>query len=177
MEVGPCFGLRNRHMMPMSEGKVEIINPPNAVKAKVRVGGPGAVDAAALDKAEKAIAAMGDQYLDWVQDDLQRMDEAYTELAATGGGDSSVLEKVFQVAHDMKGQGGSFGFDLVTAIGNQLCRMIEKIDTVGEPEIEAIHVHIEAMKLVVAQKMKGDGGKAGDQIVIGLQKVMEKVLS
>ena len=39
----------------MSEEKVEIINPPNAVKAKVRVGGPGAVDASALEKAEQVI--------------------------------------------------------------------------------------------------------------------------
>jgi len=163
--------------MAMAEQKVEIINPPNAVKAKVRVGGPGAVDTAALEKAEQAIAAMGDQYLDWVQDDLEKIDAAYKDLAASGGGDPDTLERVFQVAHDMKGQGGSFGFDLVTAIGNQLCRMIEKLDTVGPAEIDAIRVHIDAMKLVIAQKMRGDGGKVGDQILIGLEKVMQKVLS
>ena len=43
----------------MSEDKVEIINPPNTVKAKVRVGGPGAVDTSTLEKAEEAIASMG----------------------------------------------------------------------------------------------------------------------
>jgi hypothetical protein len=32
----------------MSDEKVQIINPPNAVKAKVKVGGPGAVDVATL---------------------------------------------------------------------------------------------------------------------------------
>lgn len=160
----------------MSDDKVEIINPPNTVKSKVRVGGPGAVDASTIDRAEEAIAGMADQYLEWVQEDLKRLDEAFTALAAASGDRAEEVDGVFQVAHDMKGQGGSFGYDLVTAIGNQLCRLIEKLETVGEPEVNAIRVHIDAMKLVIAQKMKGNGGKAGDQIMFGLEKIMEKLL-
>jgi len=160
----------------MSDEKVEIINPPNTVKTKVRVGGPGAVDASTLDRAEQAITNMADQYLDWVQEDIKRIDVAFAALAAARGEREKELDDVFQVAHDMKGQGGSFGYDLVTAIGNQLCRLIEKLEHVGDAEVNAIKVHIDAMKLVVAQKMKGNGGKASDQILIGLEKVMEKLL-
>jgi hypothetical protein len=160
----------------MSEDKVEIINPPNTVKTKVRVGGPGAVDASTLERAEEAIASMADQYLDWVQDDLKRIDSAYEILKAATGDRTEEIDGVFQVAHDMKGQGGSFGYDLVTAIGNQLCRLIEKLETYGDPEVNAIRVHIDAMKLVIGQKMKGNGGKAGDQILLGLEKVGEKLL-
>ncbi len=146
----------------MSEDKVEIINPPNTVKTKVRVGGPGAVDSSTLDRAEEAIAGMADQYLDWVQEDIKRIDEAFAVLAAASGDRKAELDDVFQVAHDMKGQGGSFGYDLITAIGNQLCRLIEKLENIGDSEVNAIRVHIDAMKLVIAQKMKGNGGKAGD---------------
>ncbi len=161
----------------MSEDKVEIINPPNTVKTKVRVGGPGAVDTSTLERAEEAIAGMADQYLDWVQDDLKRIDAAFKILAAATGERKEEIDGVFQVAHDMKGQGGSFGYDLVTAIGNQLCRLIEKLDTYGDPEVNAIRVHIDDMKLVIGQKMKGDGGKAGDQILLGLEKVAEKLVN
>ena len=136
----------------MSDEKVQIINPPNAVKAKVKVGGPGAVDVATLERAEQAIAAMGDQYLDWVQEDLGKIDAAFVALKAATGDRAQEVDDVFQVSHDMKGQGGSFGYDLITAIGNQLCRMIEKVDTVGDAEVNAIEVHIGAMKLVIAQK-------------------------
>jgi chemotaxis protein histidine kinase CheA len=136
----------------MSDEKVQIINPPNAVKAKVKVGGPGAVDVATLERAEQAIAAMGDQYLDWVQEDLGKIDAAFVALKAATGDRAQEVDAVFQVSHDMKGQGGSFGYDLITAIGNQLCRMIEKVDTVGDAEVNAIEVHIGAMKLVIAQK-------------------------
>ena len=160
----------------MSDEKVQIINPPNAVKAKVKVGGPGAVDVATLERAEQAIAAMGDQYLDWVQEDLGKIDAAFVALKAATGDRAQEVDDVFQVSHDMKGQGGSFGYDLITAIGNQLCRMIEKVDTVGDAEVNVGEVHIGAMKLVIAQKMTGNGGEAGDQIMLGLEKVMEKIL-
>jgi chemotaxis protein histidine kinase CheA len=160
----------------MSDDKLEIINPPNTVKSKVRVGGPGAADASTLDRAEQAIAGMADQYLDWVQEDLKRIDQAFAVLAKASGDRKKEVDDVFQVAHDMKGQGGSFGYDLVTAIGNQLCRLIEKLEHIGDSEVNAIRVHIDAIKLVVAQRMKGHGGKAGDQIMIGLEKVMEKLL-
>ena len=117
---------------------------------------------------------MGDQYLDWVQEDLGKIDAAFVALKAATGDRAQEVDAVFQVSHDMKGQGGSFGYDLITAIGNQLCRMIEKVDTVGDAEVNAIEVHIGAMKLVIAQKMTGNGGQAGDQIMLGLEKVMEK---
>ena len=40
----------------MTEEKLEIINPPNALKKKVGTGGAGAVDLEALERAEKVIA-------------------------------------------------------------------------------------------------------------------------
>ena len=61
----------------MQNDKMEIINPPNTLKDKVREGGPGAVDLATLERAEKAIADMSDSYLEWVEEDLKRMDVAY----------------------------------------------------------------------------------------------------
>ncbi|MEK9722435.1 MAG: Hpt domain-containing protein [Rhodospirillaceae bacterium] len=134
------------------------------------------MDASTLDRAEQAIAGMADQYLDWVQEDLKRIEQAFAVLAAASGDRKVEVDGVFQVAHDMKGQGGSFGYDLITAIGNQLCWLIEKLEHIGDSEVNAIRVHIDAMKLVVSQRMKGHGGKAGDQILMGLEKVMEKLL-
>ena len=67
------------------------------------------------------------------------------------------MNGVFQVSHDIKGQGGSFGYDLMTAIGNELCRFIEKADKVGAGEIAAIKLHIDALKMVIAQDLKGTG--------------------
>lgn len=161
----------------MADDKLEVINPPNALKEKVGTGGPGAVDLEALERAEQVIAGMTDSYLEWVAEDLKKMDEAFARLQAATGDRKEEMDAIFQVSHDIKGQGGSFGYDLMTAIGNELCRLIEKLETVGPAEIEAIKLHIDSLKLVIGQDMKGQGGKEGERILAGLQQVCDKLLS
>ena len=69
----------------MADDDMEIINPPNTLKDKVREGGPGAVDLATLERAENVIAEMADSYLEWVQEDLVRIEAAYKALTAAAG--------------------------------------------------------------------------------------------
>ena len=161
----------------MADDKLEVINPPNTLKQKVGTGGPGAVDLEALQRAEEVITGMTDSYLNWVVEDLKKIDAAYAKLESAAGDRKEELDGVFQVSHDIKGQGGSFGYDLMTAIGNELCRLIEKVDKAGPEEIEAIKIHIDSMKLVIGQDMTGQGGKAGEEMLAGLQKICDKLVS
>ena len=159
----------------MADNELEIINPPNTLKGKIKEGGPGAVDLETLEKAEQVIAGMTDSYLEWVQDDLIKIERAFGELKKASGNRKEQADAIFQVSHDIKGQGGSFGYDLMTVIGNELCRLIERQDDFGDAEIDAIKVHIDAMRLVIQQKMKGDGGATGQALVDGIRKVGDKL--
>jgi hypothetical protein len=160
----------------MAEDKLEIINPPNALKQKVGTGGAGAVDLEALERAEQVISGMTDSYLEWVVDDLKKIEQAYSALESASGDKKAEMNGVFQVSYDIKGQGGSFGYDLMTAIGNELCRLIEKADKIGAGEVTAVKLHIDAMKLVIAEDLKGTGGTEGEKMLSGLQQVCDKLL-
>ncbi len=159
----------------MASDDPEIINPPTSLKNKVREGGPGAVDLETLERAENVIAGMTDNYIEWVQEDLQKLDVAYKALAESPEPRNEAADAVFQISHDIKGQGGSFGYDLMTVIGNELCRLIERSDHIGQPETDAIKVHIDAMKLVIQNKMRGDGGPNGQALVTGIRQVGDKL--
>ena len=161
----------------MAEDKLEIINPPKGLKEKAGTGGPGAIDLEALEKAEEVIASMADSYLDSVGDDIRKIDEAFEKLEAATGDRKEELMEVFQESLNLKGLGGSFGYDLMTAIGNELCRFIEKLDKAGPKEIEAIKLHIDSMKLVIGNDIKGTGGDAGEKMLAGLQQVCDKLLA
>lgn len=155
--------------------QAQVINPPQTLQSKVEKGGPGAVDLDALAKAEDVIANLADDYLDWVKEDLVRLEKAYEQLKSGEGDIKENLDSVFQVAHDMKGQGGSFGYDLMTAIGDQLCRLVEKMDKVGPREVNMVRVHIDAMRVIIMKDLKGDGGDEGRQLLTGLTLVGDKV--
>ncbi|MDP6788593.1 MAG: phosphorelay protein [Rhodospirillales bacterium] len=133
-----------------------LIVPPNPLKSKVGIGGPGAVTPEALERAESVIADLGDDYLKWVEADLEKLQTAMANLKAAQGNNSGEVAEIFQIAHDIKGQGGSFDYQLMTEIG-------------------VIEVHVDALRLVIAEKMKGDGGKAGDSLYKGLEMVVAKV--
>ena len=156
-------------------GKSRIINPPSTLKSKVGVGGPNAVDPAALARAEQAIADLGGEYLDWVQEDLKKLEDGFNALKASDGGSQELIGVIFRVAHEIKGQGGSFGYDLMTLIGNQLCHFVEELAEAGPSEVEVIGLHLDALKLVMAKQMRGDGGRAGQALLQGLEKVVSKV--
>ena len=61
----------------MSDGnKVMVIKPPDTLSAKVIKGGLGAVDLAAFECVVSIIANMADSCLDWVEEDLIKINKA-----------------------------------------------------------------------------------------------------
>ncbi len=160
----------------MDDGpKAEVIIPPDTLKKKVKTGGPGAVDLGTLERAEAVIADMTDNYVEWAAKDLAKIHQALENLKAEKKDRKDALARIFQLSHDMKGQGGSFGYTLMTIIGGTLCTFVEKLEDAGSAEIEVIQLHINAMDLVIAKQMKDDGGKEGVQLLKGLGLVAAKV--
>ncbi len=126
-------------------------------------------------KMRLSYGSLADSYLDSVAEDIRKINEAFKKLEAATGDRKEELMGVYQEALNLKGQGGSFGYDLMTAIGNELCRFIEKLDKAGPKEFEAIKLHIESMELVIANDIKGTGGDAGEKMLAGLQQVCDKL--
>ncbi len=156
------------------DDKPQVIHAPNPLSAKVTKGGPGAVDPTVLEKAEQVIAEMSGEYLNWVAEDLKKIQEAFEGLKSSGGTKEN-LEKVFEIAHDMKGQGGSFNYPLITTVANDLCRLLESLESAGAKETEVIRLHIDTMRVIITDGMEGEGGKAGKHLLAGLAKVVAKV--
>jgi chemotaxis protein histidine kinase CheA len=158
--------------------KAEFITPPNNLKLKVQVApGEKGIDLATLERAESVISDMQNSYLEWVENDLKSLEDAIAEASKSDGDLKAHFEKIFSISHDIKGQGGSFGYQMMTNIGNQLCRFIETLDTPSKADIHIVRLHFDAMKLVIAKRMEGDGGKTGEELVAGLQAVVAKLKS
>ena len=160
------------------DDEAQVITPPSQLRDRISTGGLNAVDMASIERAEQAISDMSASYLDWVVEDLEKLQGTFDRLLAGEGDRAKDMKKIFEVAHDMKGQGGSFDYQLITSVGNLLCRALERFDGSVKPEVEnqAIRIHIDAMKLIIANKMSGDGGKEGEAIIHGIQQVAEKLI-
>ena len=160
----------------LQEGAFEVIHVPDIISERVMLNGPNAVDVDALDKMDMAfVEKISNNYLAFFHDDLEALKAAFSSLSEDRQ-NREKIEHLYTISHDIKGQAGSFGFDLITAIADLLCSSIENMDAIGDKQLEIIGFHVEAMRIAEMKKMKGMGGPAGEKLFVGLQGVVSKVM-
>jgi hypothetical protein len=161
----------------------EVIQPANPLRAKV--GPPRPTDPGLIARAEAAIQEMAGEYLGWVADDLAVLEAGAAGFAAPNADPvarAEALQTVYGVVHDIKGQGATFDFPLVTGIAASLCRYLERTAEIGggdgvpaaDPEI--VTAHVAALRAVIGNGVKGDGGPLGRQVEQELARVVQRSL-
>lgn len=155
------------------KGGVEVINVPHAIRLKV--SGGGAISEAMLQKANQVIEELTASFIDLLRIEIDKM-VSLSQDAKTAADKRALVEQIFEVSHDLRGQASTFDFPLVTRIGSSLCRFTESADLSDARAQEVIDAHINSMKLIVAEGMRGDGGAAGQKIATGLEIAAKKVL-
>ena len=154
---------------------VEFIDAPHEIAGKVSKGGANAITEDLLSRTDKnLIVNMGAQYLDWVNADIQLLDQALSEIKDGADLESDAVKSFRACIHELRGMGGTFEYDLVTAIGDQMYRIVHNCDAIDAGRIMALRVHLDAIKVVVSEELKGDGGERGREVLSGLLQVYKK---
>jgi hypothetical protein len=120
-----------------------------------------------IAQAEAAIAALRDNYRDQLVSDVAALFDVWAQLEA-GVAPADVLKEVHGIAHNIKGQGGSFGYDLVTSIGASLSDYIRSGDRTSADALNVVFAHIKILKTVGDNDISGTGGETGERIVAKL---------
>ena len=130
---------------------IEIITPPNALKAKI--GGPlPALDQRAIQKAEQALAKLSDQFGDWIQEELANLVTAWGVYEKEGGSEANKVE-LHRRAHDLKGLAPTYGYPLVGRICGSLCKLTSD-EAIGiNPPLSILRAHVDAVKAIVNGKI------------------------
>lgn len=159
---------------PRTPGKAQFVTPPNYLKMKV---GSGGIDKEAIKEAEIAVQVLGHKmYAQWADTDLDRMRETFDRLKKTSLDDPSGIRTMLRICWDMKGLGGTFGYPLVTTVTHYLSNYLEHCLEHAEARVvpTIVTAHIDALNVVLTQKISGDGGVIGRELVAGLEKVVLK---
>jgi HPt (histidine-containing phosphotransfer) domain-containing protein len=112
----------------------------------------------AVADAERDLGHMVEAYLAWAVADLERLDAACRARAPA-------REELYRLAHDMKGQGGTVGYPLISAIGASLCRFLEGRPTLDRAALAVARRHVDALRTVIASRLSGDGGARGAELI------------
>lgn len=148
--------------------EVQFTAPSFVLKAKAPA--TNRVLSEALNVADTAVEELAENYPQRAGEKVSELDRAFEALPVSGDA-RDAIEALFDIAHDIRGEGGTFGFPLATAIADNLCKTLEDKSQASEPMRAAVHVHIGSLKLVLSEPIKGDGGDRGAELLDGLKKV------
>lgn len=162
-----------------SKVKVRLYRFRNALKDKVGyIGVPGGeapkIDPQALAKANAALEQMKEDYPDWVQKHLDELRGYHARSVDTPRERQRRYGQMREIAHDMKGQGGTFGYPLITTFATSLHDFVGPKAGTTDNHIEVIKSHIDAMAAVIKDRVKGNGGEIGQALTTGLQNAIER---
>lgn len=126
---------------------------------------------AALRAAEEAVAELAANFTVWAGEDLDRAAAALERAKLAPGTNQSHLSEVFGICHNIKGQAGSFGYDLMTRIAGMLCDYIRDIGDAGQEALGIVDGHLMALRFILDNEIEGDGGEVGQKLIDKLSAV------
>ena len=147
----------------------QMIQPNNALRLKVGGGRLGAIDPAAIAKAEAALKSLASNFTQWLNDEITKLEAARQNVRAQGVS-AETMENLYLRAHDLKGLGTTYGYQLITRISASLCRLIDDKEKRATVPLELVDAHIDAIKAAVRDDIKSDEHPVGRVLVEELER-------
>ena len=114
---------------------------------------------------DEILVRLSQEFVDATLDLLDEIDQKIDALEKGQGRLDEVMDYIRREIHNIKGQGSSFGYQLMTNIGGSLCDYIRDCEPTSEAGLKVIEAHLAALEFVIDREIKGDGGDAGQGLI------------
>lgn len=130
----------------------EIIQVPNTLRLKI---GPrfGAMDAAAIAKAEEALKGLAGEFGQWLQEEVDKLEAARATVKA-GGATPKAMDQLYLHAHDLKGLGTTYEYPLISRIASSLCKLMDGPSGRDTAALFLVDAHIDAIRAIVRGEIR-----------------------
>lgn len=113
-------------------------------------------------------------YLEWTEEAIQDLSALIATVPGSVEADTS--KRIYEISHNIKGMGTSFGFPLMTEAGRSMCLYLRTRgdDALHRPVLDA---HLKSFKIILSKRMMGDGGDLGKDLIGRLNQLVEHMLA
>jgi chemotaxis protein histidine kinase CheA len=159
------------------DAKIRFYRFANRLHAKTGLppGATARISPEALQKAQVAIDEMAQDYPDWAMVHVDQLAERHKKLVFSVPSRPEHYKEIHRVAHDMKGQGGTFGYPLVSTIAESLYRTTGEAAKFSDAEAEIVKAHIDSIRVVLQHREKDPEGQTGKRVQRALEAVIRKL--
>lgn len=158
--------------MTKTTKKPRFIKPPNKLKMKVGVGG---IDERLLDQAQVFIQKSETNFKPIAEDLLKDVNAALKNLrGAPEEKKEKYRDELAGAIMQLKANGGMFRYQLISEIAALALHFLENTKTVNDDALQVVDVHAKTIHIILANDLKGDGGKEGFALVKELEKACKR---
>ena len=151
---------------------------PNRLGAKAGIGPRDPVPVlpeSLLEAAEAEIQSRAGDYATWIVGEVEEMARRIDRLGADPRHVAGLIGEINRSAHEMRGQGGIFGYPLITHVAKSLYEATSGgLKTVTPNEQLLCKAHVDAIKAVMHGHISGYGGVTGQQLLASLDVAKKK---
>ena len=154
---------------------IRFYTPPRNLRAKT--GGDIAVDANRIANIQKELDSWNDDFVSWTLDYIEKLKRASATARQKGPANRRAdFARINQIAHELRGQGGIFGYPLVSSVAKSLFELTK--DTLDRSDgcLGLIKNHIETLQIVLRDEVRGNGGRVGLEIIKAMKLANAKFL-
>jgi hypothetical protein len=131
-------------------------------------------DIEAIARAETALAELSGEFAGWMKAECDRLDAARVQVRSIGLS-YRTREELFRAAHDIRGQGTTFGYPLAAAAADSLCHLLEySMDKDSIPQM-LIDQHVDGVRAIIREDA-GDSSKIARMLAASLRKLTDDFL-
>ena len=128
---------------------------------------------AVLARAQAAVADLARNYAGNTLTDLDRCVALLKTAREDPAARAASVKELYGIAHNVKGQGGAFGYPLVTRIAHSLCTLVRQERDFSDADLGVVQAHLDALRLILVKDIKGEGGDTGAKLAARLENMVK----
>jgi HPt (histidine-containing phosphotransfer) domain-containing protein len=166
---------RNEKATVATFGEYEVITPENKLRKAVSNTPAPSGEEDPVARAEKALGDLSSNFGAWMDSECERLDTARRGVV-DGGFTKTNKEALFHAAHDIKGESATFGFPLVVAAAESLCRLIEHTPDANRIPVNLVNQHVDAVRAIYREYSRSNAGALAGMLNKRLREVTDEFL-
>jgi chemotaxis protein histidine kinase CheA len=149
---------------------------PRKLADKTGKGTPG-VGSQAIKKADEAIKEHQSRvdYTKIAGESASRITAEFRELKDDPDSEE-VLGRIYELAHNLKGEGASFGYPSVSRVADSICRILEGPKLRRERFIQIVQLEIDSLRAMIRHNVKGPPQGIAQELLDALEFLVETQL-
>ncbi|MSP49581.1 MAG: hypothetical protein EXQ95_09675 [Alphaproteobacteria bacterium] len=155
---------------------VQFLKPPRVLLDKTGHGTPGAGDRM-IKKADDAVKEHQSKvdYKKIVGVSLDKLHQLTHQLLAEPA-QPETGRQIYELCHDLKGEGASFGYPAVSRVADLICRVIDCKAHPDQRLLKIVKIEVESIRAMIRHDVKGNPRGLPREIVDALEFLVDNYL-